>query len=52
MDVDEVLNITGEPHDSYRNDTCIAKRDDLTESASVVPAEYPPKVKLELFSQL
>ena len=24
----------------------------LTESTGVVPAKYPPKVKLELFSQL
>ena len=27
------------------------KKKDLTESIGVVPAEYPPKVKLELFSQ-
>ena len=26
--------------------------EDLTESTDVVPAKYPPKVKLELFSQL
>ena len=29
--------------------TCATKREDLTESISVVPAEYSPKVKLELF---
>ena len=28
------------------------KREDLIESTSVVPAKYPLKVKLELFSQL
>ena len=26
--------------------------EDLTESTGVMPAKYPPKVKLELFSQL
>ena len=26
--------------------------EDLTESTGVVPAKYPPKVKLELFLQL
>ena len=28
------------------------ERKDLIESTGVVPAKYPPKVKLELFSQL
>ena len=28
------------------------KREDLTESTGVVPAKYPPKVKLELFTTL
>ena len=28
------------------------EKEDLTESTGVVPAKYPPKVKLELFSQL
>ena len=28
------------------------KREYLTESTGVMPAEYPPKVKLEFFSQL
>ena len=32
--------------------TCATKREDLTESTGVVPAEYPPKVKLELFTTL
>ena len=36
-----------------RNDTCTTqKRKDLIESTSVVPAEYPPKVKLELLTTL
>ena len=35
------------------NDTCTTqKREDLTESTGVVPAEYPPKVKLELLTTL
>ena len=28
------------------------KREDLTESTDVVPAKYPPKVKLELLTTL
>ena len=28
------------------------KRKDLTENTGVMSAEYPPKIKLELFSQL
>ena len=36
-----------------QNDTCTTqKREDLTESTSVVPTEYPPKVKLELLITL
>jgi len=35
-----------------RNNTCITKREDLTKSNGVVPAKYPPKVKLELFTTL
>ena len=35
-----------------RNNTCTIKREDLTESTSVVLAKYPPKVKLELFKTL
>ena len=34
------------------NNTCITKREDLTENTGVVLAKYPPKVKLKLFSQL
>ena len=33
--------------------TCAKKeREDLRESTGVVPAKYPPKVKLDLFSQI
>ena len=35
-----------------RNNTCITKREDLIESIGVVPAKYPPKVKLELLNTL
>ena len=35
-----------------RNNTCIIKREDLTESTGVVSAKYPPKIKLELFTTL
>ena len=35
------------------NDTCATqKREDLTESTDVVPAKYPPKVKLEFLTTL
>ena len=47
-------NTTNESHapHSIANDTCTTKRNDLAESTGVVPAEYPPKVKLELVSLL
>ena len=35
-----------------RNNTCIVKREDLTESTGVVSTKYPLKVKLELFTTL
>ena len=35
-----------------RNNTCKTKRKDLTKSIGVVPAKYPPKVKLELLTTL
>ena len=35
-----------------RNNACITKRKDLTESTDVTPAKYPPKVKLELLTTL
>ena len=35
-----------------RNNTCKMKRKDLTESIGVIPAKYPPKVKLKLLTIL
>ena len=34
------------------NNTYTTKREDPTESTSVVSVKYPPKVKLELFTTL
>ena len=50
----DAINITNELHDpnAWKSHLCKKKRKDLTESIGVVPDEYPPKVKLELFSQL
>ena len=49
---DEAVSITSEPHDTYTLETAPAQinKEDLAESTGVVPVEYPPKVKLELFS--
>lgn len=55
MDADGTENnTTNESHapHSTANGTCTTKRNNLAESTGVVPAEYPPKVKLELFSLL
>ena len=51
---DDAVNITSELQSSSHvcNDTYTANKEDLTKSTGVVPAKYPPKVKLELFSQL
>ena len=52
---DDAINLTNELHDSNARMNHLRKkkeRKDLTESTDVVPAKYPPKVKLELFSQL
>ena len=35
-----------------RNSTYTIKKEDLTESTGVMPAKYPPKVKLELLTTL
>ena len=35
---------------TFANDTCTTKRNNLAERTGVVPAEYPPKVKLELYA--
>ena len=51
---DEVVNITSKPYDTYTLETTPAQinKEDHAESTGVVLAEYPLKVKLELFSQL
>ena len=53
---DEAVNLTSESYDTITRMNYLRKRkkerEDLTESTGVVPAKYPPKVKLELFSQL
>ena len=53
--IDDVVNLTSEKHDSYAQISHLHKRrkqEDLVEGTDVVPAKYPPKVKLEIFSQL
>ena len=35
---------------TFANDTCTKNRNNLAERTGVVPAEYPPKVKLELYA--
>ena len=55
MIIDDAINLTNESHDPDAQMNHLHKRKqekDLTESTSVVPTKYPPKVKLELFSQL
>ena len=51
---DDAINITSELHDLNARKDLLRnkKKKDLTESTGVVQVEYPPKVKLELFSQL
>ena len=52
---DDAVNITSESHDFNARNSHLCKkkeRKDLTESTGVMLAEYPLKVKLELFSQL
>ena len=51
---DDAIQITSELYDSLAQKSHLhnKKKKDLTESTGVVPAEYTPKVKLELFSQL
>ena len=51
---DKAVNLTSELHDPNARVSHLCKKEekDLAESTGVVPAEYPPKVKLELFSQL
>ena len=54
LELDDAVNITSELHDLNAQKSLLRnkKEKDLTESIGVVPTEYPPKVKLELFSQL
>ena len=53
---DEALNLTSKLHDPNARVNHLRKKEkkkkDLAESTGVVPAKYPPNVKLELFSQL
>ena len=52
---DEAVNLTSELHDPNARVNHLRKKKkekDLTESTGVVLAEYLPKDKLELFSQL
>ena len=51
---DDAVKITSELYDpnAKKSHLCNKKREYLTESTGVAPTEYPPKVKLELFSQL
>ena len=52
---DEAVNLTSELHDPNARVIHLRKKKkekDLAESISVVSAEYPSKVKLELFLQL
>ena len=52
---DDAVNLTSEKHDPYAQISHLHKRrkqKDLAEGNGVVLAKYPPKVKLEIFSQL
>ena len=52
---DDAINLTSELHDPNAQVNHLHKRikqKDLAKDTSVVPAEYPLKVKLEIFSQL
>ena len=51
---DDAVKITSELHDSIARESHLhnKKKKDLIESTGMVPAEYTPNVKLELFSQL
>ena len=52
---DDAVNLTSEKHDPNARMNHLQKEEnnkDLVEGTDVVPAKYPPKVKLEIFSQL
>ena len=51
---DDTVNLTSEKHDPNAQINHLQKeknKKDLAEGTGVVPAKYPPKVKLEIFSQ-
>ena len=53
--VDDAVNLTSEKHDPNAQMNHLQKEEkkkDLAEGTDVVPTKYPPKVKLEIFSQL
>ena len=55
MMIDEVVNLTSEKHDPCAQTSHLHKKrkqEYLAEGTSVELAKYPPKVKLEIFSQL
>ena len=52
---DDAVNLTSEKHDPYAQISHLHKRrkqEYLAEGTGVELAKYPPKVKLEIFSQL
>ena len=52
---DDAWKITSEVHGKHaiqRHLRNTKKKEDLTESSGVVPAKYPPNVKLELLTTL
>ena len=52
---DDAVNLTSEKHGPNAQMNHLQKEEnkkDLAEGTSVVPAKYPPKVKLEIFLQL
>ena len=51
---DDAWKITSEVHGKHAIQRHLrnTKREDLIESTDVVPAKYPPKVKLELLTTL
>ena len=55
MGLDDAINLISELHDPNAQVNHLHKRrkqKDLAEGTGVVPAKYPSKVKLEIFSQL
>jgi len=50
---DDAVKIINELYDPHTLETITyKKKENLTKSTGVVSAKYPPKVNLELFSQL